>query len=70
MFGVVHAWVSDCGSHFKNLLINQLSALVGAHHHFVTPYCPWANGTVEVVNAAVIRALKALCSELRLRPDR
>lgn len=70
MFGVVNTWVSDCGSHFKNLIIEELSKLVGAHHHFVTPYCPWANGTVEVVNASVLRMLKALGSELRLRPDR
>ncbi|OQR83686.1 hypothetical protein ACHHYP_14408 [Achlya hypogyna] len=70
MFGVVNTWVSDCGSHFKNSITEELSNLVGAHHHFVTPYCPWANGTVEVVNASVLRMLKALSSELRLRTDR
>ncbi|KAF0754023.1 hypothetical protein AaE_005489, partial [Aphanomyces astaci] len=47
LFGVVKTWVSDCVSHFKNELINTMGRMFGVNHHFVTPHCPWANGTVE-----------------------
>lgn len=66
-FGVVHQWVSDQGAHFKNKVIDALRKLVGSHHHFVTAYTPWANGTVEVVNRVLLRCLKALLSELKLQ---
>jgi hypothetical protein len=66
LFGVVKTWVSDSGSHFKNEVITKMGRLFGAHHHFVTPHCPWANGTVEVVNRVIVRTLKVLCSEMRL----
>ncbi|KAH9140433.1 hypothetical protein AeRB84_015334, partial [Aphanomyces euteiches] len=67
IFGVVKTWVSDCGSHFKNEVIDAMRRMFGSHHHFVTPHCPWANGTVEVVNRLIVRTLKALCSEMRLK---
>ncbi|KAH9089265.1 hypothetical protein Ae201684P_001468 [Aphanomyces euteiches] len=54
-FGYVHIWVSDSGSHFKNEVIDKLRKAAGAHHHFTTAYCPWANGTVEVVNPPFYR---------------
>ncbi|KAH9184502.1 hypothetical protein AeNC1_013522, partial [Aphanomyces euteiches] len=66
LFGVVTTWVSDCGSHFKNEVIDAMRRMFGAHHHFVTPHCPWANGTVEVVNRLIVRTLKVLCSEMRI----
>ncbi|KAE8999859.1 hypothetical protein PR001_g18944 [Phytophthora rubi] len=53
-FGIVYQWVSDQGTHFKNQLIGSLRRLFGAQHHFVTAYCPWANGSVEVVNRLVL----------------
>ncbi|KAE9283339.1 hypothetical protein PF008_g27431 [Phytophthora fragariae] len=65
-FGVVHQWTSDQGAHFRNQIIEQLQRALGAHHHFVTAYTPWANGTVEVVNPEVLKAMKALLSERRL----
>lgn len=65
-FGVVHQWVSDQGAHFRNQIVERLQRALGAHHHFVTAYTPWANGTVEVVNREVLKALKALLSERRL----
>ncbi|GMF43082.1 unnamed protein product [Phytophthora fragariaefolia] len=61
--GVVHQWASDQGAHFRNQIIEQLQRALGAHHHFVTAYTPWANGTVEVVNCEVLKAMKALLSE-------
>ncbi|KAG9408722.1 hypothetical protein AC1031_022134 [Aphanomyces cochlioides] len=66
-FGYVHTWVSDSGSHFKNEVIDKLRKAAGARHHFTTAYCPWANGTVEVVNRLILRAVKKLTSELKLR---
>ncbi|KAH9108009.1 hypothetical protein AeMF1_016707, partial [Aphanomyces euteiches] len=66
-FGYVHTWVSDSGSHFKNEVIDKLRKAAGAHHHFTTAYCPCANGTVEVVNRLILRAVKTLTSELKLR---
>ncbi|KAJ8558819.1 hypothetical protein ON010_g8630 [Phytophthora cinnamomi] len=65
-YGVVNQWVSDQGSHFKNTLIELLRRKLGAHHHFVTAYSPWANGTVEVVNRLILRCIKAILSEQRL----
>ncbi|KAG6610583.1 uncharacterized protein IUM83_06707 [Phytophthora cinnamomi] len=68
-FGVVRQWVSDQGAHFRNQVIAELQRALGAHHHFTTAYTPWANGTVEVVNREVLKAVKALLSERRLRVE-
>ncbi|OWZ04248.1 Chromodomain protein [Phytophthora megakarya] len=54
-FGVCLAWVSDQGTHFKNEVIKALQHALGAHHHFTTARCPWANGTVEVVMREALR---------------
>ncbi|KAE9159712.1 hypothetical protein PF002_g32795 [Phytophthora fragariae] len=68
-FGVVRQWVSDQGAHFRNQVFAELQRALGAHHHFTTAYTPWANGTVEVVNREVLKAVKALLSERRLRVE-
>jgi hypothetical protein len=65
-FGPVYTWVSDQGSHFKNHVTRGLQHALGAHHHFVTAHCPWANGTVEVANRCVLRVFRSLLSEWRL----
>jgi transposase InsO family protein len=65
-FGVVHQWVSDQGAHFRNQLVEKLQRALGAQHHFVTAYTPWANGSVEVVNREILKCMKALLSERRL----
>lgn len=65
-YGVVRQWVSDQGTHFKNVVIERLQRALGAHHHFTTAYTPWANGTFEVVNREVLKCIKALMSERRL----
>ncbi|KAF0721342.1 hypothetical protein AaE_010085, partial [Aphanomyces astaci] len=49
-------------------MVSTIGRMFGVHHHFVTPHCPWANGTVEVVNRIIVRTLKTLCSEMRLQP--
>jgi transposase InsO family protein len=65
-YGPVFQWVSDQGSHFKNQVVDAMAKLFGANHHFVTAYCPWANGTVEVVNRMLLRVLKTMLSEEKL----
>jgi hypothetical protein len=66
-YGIVHMWVSDQGAHFRNEVMNQLRRTLGAQHHFVTAYSPWANGTVEVVNRQLLRFLRAVLVERRQR---
>eukprot|EP00171_Calliarthron_tuberculosum_P012252 IDg12252t1 len=65
-FGVVRTWVSDRGSHFKNQLIQLLQESMKSHHHFTLAYCPWSNGTVEVVCRELLHATRALLSEFQL----
>ena len=65
-FGVVSTWVSDQGSHFKNELIRILRESYKTSHHFTLAYCPWSNGTVEVVCRELLRAVRALLSEFQL----
>jgi transposase InsO family protein len=65
-YGPVFQWVSDQGSHFKNQAVDVMAKLFGASHHFVTAYCPWANGTVEVANRMLLRVLRSLLSENKL----
>jgi hypothetical protein len=68
-YGPVHQWVSDQGAHFKNKAVEGVRRVWGAQHHFVTAYCPWANGTVEVVNRMLLRVLKSMSSEKKLKPS-
>ncbi|OWZ03417.1 Retrotransposon protein [Phytophthora megakarya] len=60
---VWHPWIFDQGSHFKNTITSRLENVFGAQHHFVTAYCPWTNGSVEVVKRQVLHAIKTLLSE-------
>lgn len=62
-FGVLHQWVSDRDSHFKNELIEQLREKVKSEHHFILASCPWSNETVEVVCRELLRASITLLSE-------
>nr|CCA21015.1 AlNc14C109G6335 [Albugo laibachii Nc14] len=64
-YGVVLLWVSDQGSHYKNEVMKKLRKLLGLQHHFVTAYCPWANGSVEVLNRKLLKAMRSLLSEKR-----
>ena len=65
-FGVVEEWVSDRGTHFKNQLISELREKLMTQHHFTLAYCPWSNGTVEVVCRELLRAARALLSVFQL----
>jgi hypothetical protein len=67
-FRVVSVWVSDRGSHFKNELVQQLQRHTKSRHHYTLAYCPWSNGTVEVVRREILHVITAVQSELKLPP--
>ncbi|KAH9086029.1 hypothetical protein Ae201684P_005725 [Aphanomyces euteiches] len=69
LYGCVETWVTDGGFHFKNEVVEKIRKMVGAHHHITTAYSPWANGTVEVVNRLILRAVRALLSEMKLKTN-
>jgi hypothetical protein len=64
----VRTWVSDQGSHFKNKTVEGVQNALRSQHHFTTAYTPWANGTVERACREVLRAVRGLLSEFKLRP--
>ena len=65
-FGIVKYWGSDQGMHFLNEVMKEMAILLGAEHHFVTPYTPWTNALAERPNREILNALRTLCSESRL----
>ena len=69
MFGLPKWLVSDGGSHFDNELLDELTELLDIEHHITLAYCPWANGSVEVVGKDLLWTLRATCSELRFAAD-
>ncbi|KAH9120335.1 hypothetical protein AeMF1_007463 [Aphanomyces euteiches] len=69
LYGCVETWVADGGSHFKNEVVEKIRKMVGAYHHITTAYSPWANGTVEVVNRLILRAVRALLSEMKVKTN-
>jgi transposase InsO family protein len=65
--GVVATWMSGHGSHFKSKLVEGVRRALGTRHHFKTAYSPLTNGTVERACREVLRAVRALLSEFKLR---
>ena len=64
------SWIiSDGGRHFDNTLLQDLSDIIGFEHHITLPYCPWANGSVEVVGKDLCWTLRAMCSEFETSVD-
>lgn len=59
-------FVTDQGSHFKNVPHSYLIRKFRSKKIFTTAYSPWANGTVERVNCELPRETKALLSEWHL----
>lgn len=58
--------VTDQGSHFGNVLHEDMICKFRPRRHFTTAHSPWANGTVERINREMLRSCKALLSEWRL----
>ena len=68
-YGIVPIWVWDRGSHFLNTVIEELCLKLHAQHHFTLAYCPWSNGTIEVINSHILSVFRSLLSEFRMSPD-
>ena len=66
-YGMPLIHISDQGTHFKNKVCAELERLYGVRHRFTPTYTPHANGTVEVVNRHILKLIRALQSEFRLR---
>ncbi|KAF0713697.1 Aste57867_4246 [Aphanomyces stellatus] len=43
--------------------------VLGAHHHFTTARCPWANGTVESAMKITLKTFRSLFSEWLMQPS-
>jgi transposase InsO family protein len=69
VFGVVLLWILDRGSHFKNEVVQRVQKELKAKHHFTTANCPWSNGTIKSAWMKVIRAFRAVLSELKMYAD-
>lgn len=65
-FGIAKTWISDRGSHFLNETIHELNETLKSEHHFTLPYCPWSNGTVEVVCRELKKVMKSILNEFKL----
>eukprot|EP00644_Phytophthora_capsici_P014121 jgi/Phyca11/99277/e_gw1.3.484.1 len=59
-FGVPPEWVSDCGTHFKNEIVAELSPRLRSKQTFTLAYSPWVNGSVERVNRDVLQVVRAM----------
>jgi transposase InsO family protein len=69
VFCVVLLWVSDRDSHFKNEVVRRVQKELKAKHNFTTANCPWSNGTIKSACKQVIRASRAVLSELKMYAD-
>jgi hypothetical protein len=65
-FGMPEVWLSDQGSHFKNVAVRALAHKFKVHHDFSLAYCPWRNGTVERLNRDILQVLRVLLREYKL----
>jgi hypothetical protein len=65
-FSVVLDWVSDRGWQLRNVVVRLLREQKHSSNRFNLVYCPWSNGTGEVVNREILRVLRALCSKLKI----
>jgi IS30 family transposase len=69
VLGFVLLWISDRGSHFKNEVLQRVQKELEAKHHFATAKFPWSNGTIQSACKQVIRAFRAVLSELKMYAD-
>eukprot|EP00253_Pinus_taeda_P017003 PITA_17003 len=53
-FGVPQVIITDHGSHFRNIMMTELTDQLGLRHDSSTPYYPQANGLAEAVNKVLV----------------
>ena len=73
-FRNIEVLVTDRGSHFKNLMMEEWAKHKRGmpdkgKHHFTFAYCPWANGSVERVNRTILDLFKVLRAEALINVD-
>jgi Chromo (CHRromatin Organisation MOdifier) domain len=61
--------ISDGESHFYDEVVRRVQKEPKAKHHFTTANCPWSNDTIESACKQVIRAFRAVLSELNMYAD-
>ena len=59
--------VTDNGTQFKNELTEALNTLLGLNHKFTFPYSKEENGLVERVNKEVMRHMRNILFDLRIK---
>jgi transposase InsO family protein len=62
-FGIPSQWLSDNGSHFKNLVMTELCRRLKCQQSFVVAYSPWVNGSVERANRDILQVLRTMILE-------
>lgn len=66
-FGMMKRVRSDGGTQFTARVCEQLAAGLGYEHHVILPYHPQANGIVERRNGEVMKHLRAIVLEMRVK---
>ena len=64
-FRCPNIFLSDKGTHFVNLLIEELTKSFHIQHKKMTPYHPQENGVVEAFNKIVENTLTKICNVQR-----
>ena len=59
--------MTDNGSHFAGRLVRELSENLVFAHRFSVAYSPWTNGSAESVNVIILKTLKSLISQYKVR---
>eukprot|EP00253_Pinus_taeda_P003878 PITA_03878 len=59
-FGVPQAIITDHGSHFRNIMLTELTDQLGLRHDSSMPYYPQANRLVEAVNKVLVTMIRRI----------
>jgi hypothetical protein len=59
-FSIPQAIVTNHSSHFRNIMMSELTEKLGLLHGNSTPYYPQANGQVEAINKVLIIMLRRM----------
>ena len=57
-FDVPQAIITNHGSHFRNIMMTELTDQLVLHHDSSNPYYPQANGLVEAINKVLVTMIK------------
>jgi hypothetical protein len=62
-FGFYKQSVSDGGGEFANEVLKELTKLMAAKHHIISPYSPAINGMIERVHRSLGAYIRSFCEE-------